>query len=160
MTAPEPQLIHLLLMCSTVTVMSETNDRGVVCKLQQLHRRVCGGAVICVEGEEQWREDTLGGTGANDLSVRDEAPHSYLLAPVREEAIDLLAEARWHSDSLERRVWGTMLLNAELKSTNRIRAGSCLSQDDPGAMFTASSTGLFAQSANCRGSRRSSSVLL
>jgi len=71
----------------------------VFSKLQQLHKGVRGGAVIGVEGEEQWREDTsLGGAGADSLSVRGELSEPYLLAPVGQEAVDPPTEDRWHRE--------------------------------------------------------------
>ena len=49
-----------------VVVADETYQGGVVCILDGLDRRVTGGAVIRVKGEEQGRQHTaLGGTGVN-----------------------------------------------------------------------------------------------
>ncbi len=41
-----------------VTVLDEADECGVVCKLQELDRGVFRCAVIGVQGEEQWGENT------------------------------------------------------------------------------------------------------
>ncbi|XP_051567403.1 phosphoinositide 3-kinase regulatory subunit 5-like isoform X2 [Myxocyprinus asiaticus] len=47
--------------------MDEADDRGVVCKLQELDSGVFYSAVIRVQGEEQWRENaSLRSTSANN----------------------------------------------------------------------------------------------
>ncbi len=53
-TAPDSQLLNLLSLNRLVTVLDETNDRGVICKLQEFYRGLFRGAVICVEREDQW----------------------------------------------------------------------------------------------------------
>ncbi len=65
-TAPDSQLLNLLSLSRLVTVLDEADQCGVVYKLQQLDRGVfqqldrgvfrC--AVISVQGEEQWGENT------------------------------------------------------------------------------------------------------
>ncbi len=53
-----------------VTVLDEADQCGVVCKLQELDRGVFRCAVVGVQGEEQWGENTAlrsssaGGAGA------------------------------------------------------------------------------------------------
>ncbi|XP_008280574.1 uncharacterized protein LOC103357685 [Stegastes partitus] len=65
LTPPVDQLSHLLSACRLVTVPDQTDYNGVVHILQEFHRRVPSGAIIGVEGEEQWGEDpTLGGASA------------------------------------------------------------------------------------------------
>ncbi len=46
------------LLYAHITVLDEADDRCVVCKLQEFNRQVSWGAVIGVEGEEQWGEFT------------------------------------------------------------------------------------------------------
>ncbi len=57
-TAPDSQLHNLLSVSRLVTVLDETDQCVVVCKLQELDRGVFGCAVVGVEGEEQWGENT------------------------------------------------------------------------------------------------------
>ncbi len=57
-TAPDSQLLHLLSVSRLVTVLNEADQSGVVCKLQELDRGVFRCAVTCVQGEEQWGENT------------------------------------------------------------------------------------------------------
>ncbi len=57
-TAPDSQLLNLLSVSRLVTVLDEADDCGVICKLQELDRVVSRGAVVGVEGEEQWGENT------------------------------------------------------------------------------------------------------
>ncbi len=54
-TAPDRQLFNLL---SVGTILNETDQCGVVCKLQELDRGVFRCAVVGIEGEEQWGENT------------------------------------------------------------------------------------------------------
>ncbi len=48
MTAPDCQLLNLLSVSRLVSVLDETDDCGVICKLQELDRGVFRCAVICV----------------------------------------------------------------------------------------------------------------
>ncbi len=57
-TAPDSQLLNLLSVSRLITVLDEADQCGVVCKLQELDRGVFGCAVVGVEGEEQWGENT------------------------------------------------------------------------------------------------------
>ncbi len=50
-TAPDSQLLNLLSVSRFVSVLEETDDCGVICKLQKLDRGVFRCAVICVEIE-------------------------------------------------------------------------------------------------------------
>ncbi len=50
-TAPDSQLLNLLSVSRLVSVLDETDDCGVICKLQEFDRGVSRGAVICVERE-------------------------------------------------------------------------------------------------------------
>ncbi len=58
MTAPDSQLLHLLSVSSLISVLDEADDFSVIRKLQELNRGVFRCAVICVEGEEQWEENS------------------------------------------------------------------------------------------------------
>ncbi len=57
-TAPDSQLLNLLSISRLVTVLDEADKCGVVCKLQELDRGVFRFAVVGVQGEEQWGENT------------------------------------------------------------------------------------------------------
>ncbi len=57
-TAPDNQLLNLLSVSRLVTVLDEADQCGVVCKLQELDGGVFRCAVVHVEREEQWRENT------------------------------------------------------------------------------------------------------
>ncbi len=58
-TAPDSQLFNLLSVpLGLVTVLDEDDQCGVICKLQELDRGVFRCAVIRVEGEGQWGENT------------------------------------------------------------------------------------------------------
>ncbi len=57
-TAPDSQLLNLLSVSRLVTVLHEADQCGVVCRLQELDRGVSRCAVIRVQGEEQWGENT------------------------------------------------------------------------------------------------------
>ncbi len=56
-TAPDSQLLDLLSVSRLATVLDETDQCGVW-KLQELDRGVFRCAVIGVQGEEQWGENT------------------------------------------------------------------------------------------------------
>ncbi len=57
-TAPDSQLLNLLSVSRLVTVLNDADQCGVICKLQELDGGVFGCAVIRVEREEQWGENT------------------------------------------------------------------------------------------------------
>ncbi len=57
-TAPDSQLLKLLSVSRLVTILNEADDCGVICKLQELDRGDFRCAVVGVEGEEQWGENT------------------------------------------------------------------------------------------------------
>ncbi len=57
-TAPDSQLLNLLSVSRLVAVLDEADQCGVVCKLQELDGGVFICAVIDVQGEEQWGENT------------------------------------------------------------------------------------------------------
>ncbi len=57
-TAPDSQLPNLLSVSRLVTVLDEADDCGVVCKVQELDGGVFRCAVIRVQGQEQWGENT------------------------------------------------------------------------------------------------------
>ncbi len=69
-TAPDSHLLNLLSASRLITVLYEADECGVIYKLQELDRRVFRGAVIGVQGEEQWGEDaTLRGTSLGGAAV-------------------------------------------------------------------------------------------
>ncbi len=57
-TASDSQLLNLLSVSRLVTILDEADQCGVVCKLHELDRGVFRCAVVGVEGEEQWGENT------------------------------------------------------------------------------------------------------
>ncbi len=57
-TAPDSQLLNLLSVSRLVTVLDEADQCGVTCELQELDRGVFRCAVVRVQGEEQWGENT------------------------------------------------------------------------------------------------------
>ncbi len=57
-TAPDNLLLNLLSVSRLVTVLDEADQCGVVCKLQELDGGVFRCAVLHVEREEQWGENT------------------------------------------------------------------------------------------------------
>ncbi len=63
-TAPDSQLL-------LVSVLDEADQCGVICKLQELDRGVFRGAVIRVEGEEQWGENAALRSSSADRIVLD-----------------------------------------------------------------------------------------
>jgi len=61
-----------------VSFLNEADDCGVICKLQELDRGVFRGAVICVQGEEQWGENTsLRSSSADGAGVGCEFSQPY-----------------------------------------------------------------------------------
>ncbi len=67
-TAPDSR-VNLLSVSRLVSVLDEADDCSVVRRLQELDRGVFRYAVICVEGEEQWGENTsLRGASADGES--------------------------------------------------------------------------------------------
>ncbi len=56
--APDSQLLYLLSVSRPVTVLNEADQCGVLCKLQELDEGVFRCAVIRVQGEEHWGENT------------------------------------------------------------------------------------------------------
>ncbi len=57
-TTPDSQLFNLLSVSRLVTILDEADQCVVVCKLQELDRGVFRCAVIRVQEEEQWGENT------------------------------------------------------------------------------------------------------
>ena len=96
--------------------------RSVICRLQGFNSWVLGGAGLAVEGVEQLGKDTsLGSTSADCPCNRSHFPQPHLLFSACKEVGDPLADGgdtvSW--ESLEERISGMMVLNTELKSTNR-----------------------------------------
>ncbi len=81
-TAPDGQLLNLLSVSRLVTVLDETDQCGVVCKLQELDRGVFRCAVIGVEGEEQWGENAAlrnSSVDSTDAGCVFSQPHELLI---------------------------------------------------------------------------------
>ncbi len=57
-TAPDSQILNLLSVSRLVAVLNEADQCGVVCKLQEFDGGFFRCAVIRVQGEEQWGENT------------------------------------------------------------------------------------------------------
>ncbi len=57
-TASDSQLLNLLSVSRLITILNKADDCGVICKLQELDRGVFRCAVVSVEREEQWGENT------------------------------------------------------------------------------------------------------
>ncbi len=69
-TAPDSHLLNLLSVSRLVTALNEADQCGVVCKLQELDRGVFRCAVVGVQGEEQWGENTaLRSSSADRMSA-------------------------------------------------------------------------------------------
>ncbi len=54
----DSHLFNILSVSRLVTVLNEADQCGVICELQELDRGVFGWAVVGVQGEEQWGENT------------------------------------------------------------------------------------------------------
>ncbi len=92
-TAPDSQLLDLLSVSRLVTVLNEANQCGVICKLQELNGGVFRCAVIRVQGEEQWGENTaLRSSSADRTGAGWEFSQLYCLLPVCQEAGDPLTD--------------------------------------------------------------------
>ncbi len=65
-TAPDSQLLNLLSVSRLVTVLDEADQCAVICKLQELDGGVFRCAVIRVQGEEQWGENTALRSSSDD----------------------------------------------------------------------------------------------
>ncbi len=69
-TAPDSQLLNLLSVSRLVTILDEADPCGVFCNLQELDRGVFRCAVVRVEREEQWGENTaLRSSSADRMSA-------------------------------------------------------------------------------------------
>ena len=65
-------MVNLPPVGGLVTIRDESNEGGVVRKLQELDGLVTGGAAVGVQGEEQRRKNTaLGGSGTDSLCIGD-----------------------------------------------------------------------------------------
>ncbi len=66
----DSQLLNLLSVIRLVTVLNEADPCGVICKLQELDGGVFRCAVVGVQGEEQWGENTaLRSTSADRMGA-------------------------------------------------------------------------------------------
>ncbi len=68
-TEPESQLLNFLSVSRLVAVLHETDDCGVICKLQEFDREVFRGAVICVEREKQWGANTALRSSSTNICI-------------------------------------------------------------------------------------------
>ncbi len=68
-TVPDSQLLNLLSVSRLVTVLNEADQCGVICKLQELNGGIFRCAVVGVEGEEQWGENTALRSSSADRAV-------------------------------------------------------------------------------------------
>ncbi len=92
-TAPDSQLFNLLSVSRLVTILNEADESGVVCKLQELDRGVFRCAVVGVQREEQWGENTaLRSSSADCTSAGCEFAQPHYLLPVCQEAGDPLTD--------------------------------------------------------------------
>ncbi len=118
-TAPYSRLLNLLSVSRLVTVLNEADQCGVVCKLQELDWGFFRCAVIRVQGEEQWGENTaLRGTSVGGVAVLS---LTSCWLSVRKLVIHwqiVLETESWVS--LGWRSVAMLVLKAELKSTNMI----------------------------------------
>lgn len=60
-TTPWHQPLYLLPICRLGTILEESNKQSVICNLQEFNSWVLGGAVISIEGEEQWGRGPIPG---------------------------------------------------------------------------------------------------
>ncbi len=99
-TAPDSQLLNLLSVSRLVTVLNEADQCGVICKLQKLDGGVFRCAVIRVQGEEQWGENTaLRSSSADRAGAGWEFSQPHYLLPVCQEAGDPL-EWKWRQRAM------------------------------------------------------------
>ncbi len=98
-TASDSQHIDLLSVSRFVTVLDEADKCGVVYKLQELDRGVFWCAVIRVQGEEQWGENTaLRSSSADRTGAGCVFSQPHYLLPVCQEAVDPLTDRGWHRE--------------------------------------------------------------
>ncbi len=92
-TAPDSQFLNLLSVSRLITVLNEADQCGVICKLQELDGGVFRCAVIRVQGEEQWGENTaLRSSSADRAGAGWEFSQPHYLLPVCQEAGDPLTD--------------------------------------------------------------------
>ncbi len=98
-TAPDSQLLNLLSVSRLVTVLDEVDQYGVICKLQEHDRGVFICAVVCVEGKEQWGENTSPrSSSADHTHAGCVYPQPHYLLPVCQEAGDPLTDSGGHRE--------------------------------------------------------------
>ncbi|KAF7643464.1 hypothetical protein LDENG_00239040 [Lucifuga dentata] len=109
MSAPGHQMVNLPPVGRLILTRDESDEGGVIRKLQELDGLMTGGAAVGVQGEEQRRKDSetcLPSLTCCQLSDRKSVIHLQV------------ESGSWESLSCSRA--GMIVLNAELKSTNRI----------------------------------------
>ncbi len=68
-------MVNLPPVGGLIPTRDEPNEGGVIHKLRDLNRLMTGGAVVCLQGEEQRRNNAaLRATGADGPGVRDMFP--------------------------------------------------------------------------------------
>jgi len=76
LAAPGHQMVRLPPVGGLIPIRDDSNEGGVVCKLQELDGLVTGGAAVGVQREEQRGKNTaLGGTGADGPRGKDVFPN-------------------------------------------------------------------------------------
>ncbi len=79
--------------------MNEADQCGIICKLQELDRWIFRCAVIYVEGEEQWGENTaLRSSSADRTGAGCVFSQPHYLLPVCQEADDPLTDGGGHGE--------------------------------------------------------------
>ncbi len=92
-TALDSQLLNLLSVSRLVTILDDDDQCGVICKLQELDRGVFRCAVIRVQREEQWGENTaLRSSSADRTSAGCVFSQPHSLLSVSQEAGDPLTD--------------------------------------------------------------------
>ncbi len=82
-------MVNLPPVGGLIPTRDESNEGGVVRKLQELDGLMTGGAAVSVQGEEQrGKNAALRGSGADGPRVRDMFPQLHMLPPVRQEVCD------------------------------------------------------------------------
>ncbi len=122
-TAPDSQLLNLLSVKRLVTVLTEADQCGVICKCQELDGGVFRCAVIRVQGEEQWGENTALSSSSADRTVLDENFPSLTTCCLSVRKLVIQWQTVVGTESFVSLFWrmsGMMVLKVELKSTNRI----------------------------------------
>ncbi len=85
-TAPDSQLLNLLSVSRLVTVLNKADQCGVICKLQELDGGVFRCAVVRVQREEQWGENTALRSSSADRTGAGELC-KFILKGIRDDGV-------------------------------------------------------------------------